>query len=119
MTIAMERGAGLTTAARVEALSRGLRGLTLPAGATVLVVTCAGHDTDHLVAEAAARRVSAHPHVVAPDDPGLREALLARPALVLACAEGSAAVAATRLPCRIYGDRPGMAWWRMLELARS
>ncbi|GAA1248835.1 hypothetical protein GCM10009676_39000 [Prauserella halophila] len=103
-------------AERVSALAKGLSRVGLAGYGDMLVVTCTGHSADRAVAVSAAERTGLSVSCLDPDEVGLHAALRARPTVVLACHEGSAAVAASQLPCRIFGDRPGMAWWRSLEL---
>lgn len=102
---------------RAQALARGLGQLMLAEGSTVLIVTCGGHELDRTVAELAC----AWQELLAlPLDSGsstLCYAISARPSLVLACREGSDAIVGVPFPCRVFGDRRGMSWWRALEYA--
>lgn len=102
---------------RVWALTAGLRHLGLAGEGSMLVVTCRDHEDDRAVAVSSATRAGLQVRRLDPTSNELSAALAARPSVVLACFEGSCEVAATRVPCRIFGDRPGMPWWRMLELA--
>jgi hypothetical protein len=104
---------------RVRALTAGLRRRGLAGDGTMLVVTCESHDVDGAVAASAGARTGLRVTRLDPASDELVTTLETRPTVVLACREGSASVAATRVPCRIFGDRPGMAWWRMLELAHA
>ncbi|WP_143168700.1 hypothetical protein [Amycolatopsis australiensis] len=104
---------------RVWALTAGLRRRGLAGTGTMLVVTCEAHDADRAVATSAAERTGLRVTQLDPASAELVTALETRPTVVLACREGSARVAATRVPCRIFGDHPGMAWWRLLELAHA
>ncbi|NKQ52277.1 hypothetical protein HFP15_05225 [Amycolatopsis sp. K13G38] len=85
----------------------------------MLIVTCGEHEIDGAVAMSAAACAGLRVKRLAPMSEQLVAALEARPTVVLACREGSAAVAATRVPCRVFGDHPGMAWRRMLELTHA
>jgi hypothetical protein len=102
---------------RLAALSAGFRHLGLTPGQTVLIVTCTAHQSDRTVAEYACARVGVIATHIDPTAAILTDALSRRPAVVLACREGSDAVAETGLPCRIFGDRPLMSWWKAFEHA--
>ena len=112
-----------TTAATVECRSewlwRGLRSLGLTAGDRVVVLCCDDHDLDRMVGLRAVEKAGLVAVALPAALPvrSTRDRLRSlRPALVLACEEGTALWRQTGVPCRVVGDEPGVLWWKMLEV---